>query len=267
MCEAAQRYDSRVGKFATYAAWWVRARMTTYMRDSKTIVRIVTRKEDRKTFFGLNRARRELGGDPSREVIAAHLGVSIDSVERITTYRSPGGIVRLDERVDGRRQMDPADERAPSEDDLIDQYDDTTQRRRLSAALHILDSRERKIIKACTLRDPPDTLANMGASMGVTRERARQIQERAIEKMRAFLNGDATDRKKRSVYTCSRCGGTPRVPSSTMCCSCKRTYDAGKNRAAENHRLKLEQRRIEGKCLRCGFRPSFVGKELCASCE
>jgi len=265
MCEAALRYDPNRGPFGSYAAWWVRAKIGVYMRDSKTPVRVITTREDRLVLSRINKAKKALGGDPSREKLAEHLGVGIDSVERVATMLARGN-VSIDERIEGRKQLELTDMRAPSEDDLAEHFDDETYQKRLHAALSILDARERLIIEECHLSDPPATLASMGSTLEVSRERARQIQNRALEKLRIFFQRRSRKVRAPRIYECTQCGATPRVVASTLCASCKRKYENRKARIEARHQAKLAERRTNGKCLRCGRRQAYVGTEHCSMC-
>jgi RNA polymerase sigma-32 factor len=189
---AARRFDPRrATRLATYATYWIRACMLEHVVRSHGPVRIGTTRSQRKIFFGLGRARRRLerGGEPAdSERLAGELGVQREDVEAMTP-RLSGRDVSLDApRDDGRRPGGLAVEE-PSPEELVAGCEERDRRHeQLLEALKGLDPRERAIICARHLRGRPATLAALGRKLGISRERVRQLELRATDKLRSLCH-------------------------------------------------------------------------------
>ncbi len=190
---AARRFDPGQGtRLATYATYWIRACMMEHVVRSHGPVRIGTTRAQRKIFFGLGRARRriERGGQLATcEALAQALGVEQKEVESMTPRLS-----RRDLSLDAPRSID--DDRevggmlavdGPTPEELVAGNQEAGARKtRLLSGLEALDPRERAIIQARHLSQaPPATLETLGERFQVSRERVRQIELRAIGKLRA----------------------------------------------------------------------------------
>lgn len=203
LMEAAARFQTtHEVRFSTYATWWIRAAIQDYVLRNWSIVRGGTSSGQKALFFNLRRVRARLeranggAGAVTREelnrTVAARLGVNPVEVARMDARLSipdlslnaplaPGeedGAERLDQLV----AQDPLpDEQASRE------IDGERRRRWLLGALRGLNEREFRIIKARRLNDESETLEVLGARLGISKERVRQIESRAIEKLRLAL--------------------------------------------------------------------------------
>jgi RNA polymerase sigma-32 factor len=187
---AARRFDpARATRLATYASYWIRARMLQHIVRSHGPVRVGTTRSQRKLFFGLGRARRDLertGEKPDAAQLARVLGVTPAEVEAMTPR-----LIGRDVSLDAPRSAD--DPRpvgntlagdGPTPEDLVAGCEEEDSRKtRLLEAMKVLDSRERAIIRARYLRQRPATLASLGVKLGISRERVRQLELRAKTKL------------------------------------------------------------------------------------
>ncbi|OAB55190.1 hypothetical protein AY600_07250 [Phormidium willei BDU 130791] len=207
LMQAAQRYDpERQVRFATYAAWWIRASMHELVLKSGSIVRTVRTGDQKKLFFNLRRMkaqRAQLGetGELTEEAvgeIAKTLGVSVNDVREMD-QRLGIGDVSLDapltsEGEDSRIDF-LSDDQAPTPEALIAEEDERDKRRMLlDSAMAGLNDRERHILKERRLSEEPRTLEELSQVYGVSRERIRQIEARALEKLAAATRRAASDR-------------------------------------------------------------------------
>jgi RNA polymerase sigma-32 factor len=207
LMQAAQRYDpERQVRFATYAAWWIRASMHELVLKSGSIVRTVRTGDQKKLFFNLRRMkaqRAQLGetGELSAEAvgeIAKQLGVSEADVREMD-QRLGIGDVSLDapltsEGEDSRIDF-LSDDQAPTPEATIAEEDERDKRRLLlDSAMSGLNERERHILKERRLSEEPRTLEELSQVYGVSRERIRQIEARALEKLAAATRRAAADR-------------------------------------------------------------------------
>jgi RNA polymerase sigma-32 factor len=197
---AARRFDpSKATRLATYATYWIRACMMEYVVRSHGPVRIGTTRSQRKIFFGLGRARRRLereGRQVSSDQLALLLGVPTEDVEHMST-RLSGHDVSLDaprSTDDERRQSNLLAGDGPSQEDLYaDGQEDDARKTMLNEALKQLDPRERAILKARHMSARPITLGALGKRFGISRERVRQLELRAVAKLRTYCSGGVID--------------------------------------------------------------------------
>ncbi|MCS6914438.1 MAG: sigma-70 family RNA polymerase sigma factor [Myxococcales bacterium] len=188
---AARRFDpNRSTRLATYASYWIRACMMEHVVRSHGPVRIGTTRAQRKIFFGLGRARRKLeaGGRPANMAeLAAELGVDVAEVEAMTPRLSQRD-VHLDAARSDEDQRPLSDQLAhdhPSPEDQCTAREEALQRRtRFAQALRKLEPRERDILTSRHLRERPETLAQLGKRFGLSRERVRQLEARAKQRLR-----------------------------------------------------------------------------------
>jgi RNA polymerase sigma-32 factor len=197
---AARRFDpSKATRLATYATYWIRACMMEYVVRSHGPVRIGTTRSQRKIFFGLGRARRRLereGQQVSADQLARLLGVPAEDVEHMST-RLSGHDVSLDAPRsvdDERRQSNLLSSDLPSQEELYaDGQEDDSRKALLNEALKQLDPRERAILKARHMSARPMTLGALGKKFGISRERVRQLELRAVAKLRTYCSGGVID--------------------------------------------------------------------------
>ncbi|WP_029011153.1 RNA polymerase sigma factor RpoH [Azospirillum halopraeferens] len=194
LMQAAQKFDPERGfRFATYATWWIRAAIQEYILHSWSLVKMGTTAAQKKLFFNLRRLKSQLEeleqGDlsPATVVaIATELGVPENEVVEMNRR-----LASSDSSLDATLSSDGetnwlellADER-PSQEVLIAEADEMALRRRLvGQALERLDDRERRILFERRLKDNPSTLEALSQQFSVSRERVRQIEVRAFEKL------------------------------------------------------------------------------------
>ncbi len=198
LMQALVRFDPAHGnRFSTYAIWWVRAQLQEYVMRSASLVRIGTTAAQKKLFFNLRRvqaAHNEIhGGDLSPEAvssIATELAVRESEVVEMS-HRLAARDASLNELVDSEGDAEWQDflmDEAPDQERRLVQSDELQQRRALMhSALERLTERERNILTARRLSEDPPTLEDLSHKYGVSRERVRQIEARALEKLGANM--------------------------------------------------------------------------------
>ncbi len=200
LLEAAARFDpDREVRFSTYATWWIRASMQDYILRNWSIVRGGTSSAQKALFFNLRRLRTKLqkAGDsaPSHEIyreVARALRVSETDVAMMDA-RLASADASLNAPL--RNDNDPASERidflvcdAPMPDEVAGETIDGERRAKwLRQALCTLNGRELTILRERRLSEDGATLEALGASLGISKERVRQIESRALEKLRLAL--------------------------------------------------------------------------------
>ncbi len=210
LMQAVKRFDPEKGfRLATYAMWWIRAAIQEYILRSWSLVKLGTTASQKKLFFKLRKVKGQIAaleeGDMRPEQvkeIATRLGVSEDDV--ISMNRRLGGDASLNSQV--RADTDSATEwqdwlvdESDSQETVLAQSEELDMRRAaLADALGDLNERERRIFEARRLSDDPLTLEELSHEFGVSRERVRQIEVRAFEKVqRAVRRGVAAAEKPR----------------------------------------------------------------------
>src|SRR5215475_11006509 len=200
LMQAAKRFDPKQGfRFATYAMWWVKAAIYEYILRSWSLVKMGTTANQKKLFFNLRKAKSRISaieeGDmhPDQvKLIAQRLGVTEQDV--IDMNRRLGGDVSLnapirDDGDSGEWQDWLVDEASDQESRLAESEQLENRKKALGEALSVLAKRERRIFEARQLADDPITLEGLAVEFGISRERVRQIEVRAFEKVqRAVKN-------------------------------------------------------------------------------
>jgi RNA polymerase sigma-32 factor len=194
LMQAVKRFEPERGfRLATYAMWWIKASIQEYILRSWSLVKMGTTANQKKLFFNLRKAKTRISafedGDlhPDQvKLIADRLGVTAKEV--VDMNRRLGGDTSLntsirDEDESGEWQDWLVDE-APSQERLLLESEELDSRRRaLGEALTVLDNRERRIFEARHLTEERITLNELAGEFGVSRERVRQIEVRAFEKV------------------------------------------------------------------------------------
>ncbi|HEX5599003.1 MAG TPA: RNA polymerase sigma factor RpoH [Hyphomicrobiaceae bacterium] len=194
LMQAVKRFDPDRGfRLATYAMWWIRAAIQEYILRSWSLVKMGTTAAQKKLFFNLRRAKGQIQaleeGDlrPDQvKAIAKRLGVPEEDVismnRRLAGDASLNAPVRAD--LDSGEWQDWLVDDSPDQEEELIERDEMDHRRAfLESALETLNERERRIFEARRLSDEPMTLEDLSAEFGVSRERIRQIEVRAFEKV------------------------------------------------------------------------------------
>ena len=200
LMQAVKRFEPERGfRLATYALWWIRASIQEYILRSWSLVKMGTTASQKKLFFNLRKAKSRINayeeGDLKPEnvaTIATKLGVSQQDV--IEMNRRMGGDASLNaplrDEGEGEWQDWLVDDSASQEFMLASHQESANRLEALRAALDVLNPRERRIFEARRLADDPITLEALSVEFGVSRERVRQIEVRAFEKVQAAVRAD-----------------------------------------------------------------------------
>lgn len=205
MLEAASRFEpERDVRFSTYAAWWIRASIQDYVLRNWSIVRGGTSSGQKALFFNLRRLRARLMQEKGEGVsvdaeIAAELGVSLADVEAMSARLSnPDASLNaplFDREEESGERQDALVADGPLADETVGGTIDGERRRRwLEEALGVLDERELRIVRERRLEDESETLETIGRRLGISKERVRQIEARALDKLREALLARQPDR-------------------------------------------------------------------------
>ena len=194
LMQAVKRFEPDKGfRLATYAMWWIRASIQEYILRSWSLVKMGTTANQKKLFFNLRKAKSRISaleeGDmrPDQvKTIAKRLGVPeqdvIDMNRRLSGDASLNAPIRAD-GDSGEWQDWLVDDSATQETTLAESEEFDNRRKALLDALSVLNERERRIFEARRLADDPVTLEELAEEFGVSRERVRQIEVRAFEKV------------------------------------------------------------------------------------
>ena len=197
LMQAVKRFEPDKGfKLATYAMWWIRASIQEYILRSWSLVKMGTTASQKKLFFNLRKAKSRISAldegdlrDDQVEIISRRLGVSKQDV--VDMNRRLGGDASLNaplrEEGEGEWQDWLVDDSADQESQLADREESDARHTALKSALLVLNPRERRIFEARRLADDPITLEELSTEFGVSRERVRQIEVRAFEKVQAAV--------------------------------------------------------------------------------
>jgi RNA polymerase sigma-32 factor len=206
LMEAAQRFEpARDLRFSTYATWWIRAAIQDYVLRNWSIVRTGTTSAQKSLFFNMRRLRaqiesqsgREGLNDEGRAKIAKTLNVKVSEVEEMEG-RISGGDQSLNATIgdDGESEWQNllSDDRPNPEEIVIGTKDAQARSKWLNEALKELSERERTIIRERHLGHDAVTLEDLGKELGVSKERVRQLEQRAMEKLKSTMQRYVADR-------------------------------------------------------------------------
>ncbi|MFO1060463.1 MAG: RNA polymerase sigma factor RpoH [Dongiaceae bacterium] len=206
MMQAVKRFDPDRGfRLATYAMWWIRASIQEYILHSWSLVKMGTTAAQKKLFFNLRKLKGQLQaieeGDMSPEnvrTIADRLNVpEADVVSMNRRLASQDHSLNAPLRIDGDGEWQDwlVDESESQETQLADRQELGKRQKLLSAALKSLNERERHILTERRLREEPTTLEDLSQEYGISRERVRQIEVRAFEKLQKAIRNAAVEER------------------------------------------------------------------------
>jgi len=200
LMQAVKRFDPEKGfRLATYAIWWIKANIQEYILKSWSLVKMGTTSSQKKLFFNLKKLKNKIGafedGDllpENVEEIARQLNVPGDDVVAMNR-RMIGGDVSLNATIksDGETEEEWQSLLADQGEDHVERFvrnDETRERRAtLVKSLTVLNDREKSIILDRRLKEPPLTLEQLSEKHGISRERVRQIENKAIDRLKAKI--------------------------------------------------------------------------------
>ncbi|HEY9216932.1 MAG TPA: RNA polymerase sigma factor RpoH [Phenylobacterium sp.] len=206
LMQAVKKFDPDKGfRLATYAMWWIRASIQEYILRSWSLVKMGTTAAQKKLFFNLRKAKSEISaleeGDmhPDQvKIIATKLGVLDEEVISMNRRLSgPDASLNAPLRSDSESEWQDwlADDAAPSQESVLAETEERGIRMGLlEEAMAELTDRERHILTERRLKDDPTTLEELASQYGVSRERVRQIEVRAFEKLQKSMQAAAEER-------------------------------------------------------------------------
>jgi RNA polymerase sigma-32 factor len=211
LMQAVKKFDPERGfRLATYAMWWIKASIQEYILRSWSLVKMGTTANQKRLFFNLRKVKSKIqaveDGDlrPDQVAeIATKLNVSEEEVismnRRLSGDASLNAPIRASEGESGQWQDWLVDDSESQEDMLVEQDQLETRRAMLKSALDVLNEREKRIFEARRLRDDPITLEDLSGEFDISRERVRQIEVRAFEKVQDAVQKAAAARDKALV--------------------------------------------------------------------
>ena len=195
-------------RLATYAMWWIRASIQEFILRSWSLVKIGTTAAQKKLFFNLRRMKNQIDAFEEGDLkpadvtkIATDLGVTEDEVVSMNRRMSMGGDTSLNAPLKGdegaeSQWQDFLVDNGPLQDELVAEEEEKQVRHALlNSAMESLNDREKHILAERRLADDPKTLEELSQVYGVSRERIRQIEVRAFEKLQAALMKSATEQR------------------------------------------------------------------------
>jgi len=207
LMQGVKKFEPERGfRLATYAMWWIKASIQEYILRSWSLVKMGTTAAQKKLFFNLRRMKKNLDAYEDTDLhprdvtkIATTLGVSEQEVVNMNRRMMMGGDaslnVSLREEGEGQWQDILADDR-PLQDQTVAEAEEATVRHdMLVEAMGSLNERERDILMERRLTEDPKTLEELSQVYSVSRERVRQIEVRAFEKVQKAMNRIATDKR------------------------------------------------------------------------
>ncbi|MBB3996922.1 RNA polymerase sigma factor RpoH [Aureimonas pseudogalii] len=203
LMQAVKRFDPERGfRLATYAMWWIKASIQEYILRSWSLVKMGTTANQKRLFFNLRKMKSRIQaldeGDlrPDQvDQIATQLGVSAEEVvsmnRRLSGDASLNAPIRATEGESGEWQDWLVDQSENQEDSLVEQDELNQRRGMLHQAMDVLNDRERRIFEARRLTEDPLTLEALSGEFDISRERVRQIEVRAFEKVQKAVKDTA----------------------------------------------------------------------------
>ena len=208
LMQAVKKFEPDRGfRLATYAMWWIKASIQEYILRSWSLVKMGTTANQKRLFFNLRRLKGRIqaidDGDLRPEQVAEiATTLKVSEEEVISMNRRLGGDASLNapikasEGESGQWQDWLVDDHESQEDMLIEQDELENRRSMLAGALKVLNDREKRIFEARRLREDPVTLEELSAEFDISRERVRQIEVRAFEKVQDAVRDAALAQAK-----------------------------------------------------------------------
>ena len=197
LMQAIKKFDPDKGfRLSTYAIWWIKAAISDFILKSWSLVKIGTVATQKRLFYNLGKIKAKLGlyqntdlDDVAVEQISNELGVSkrdvIDMEQRLHGDTSLNEVAFDDS--DEEKQSFLTDNSPTLEETLMEKQELSIRNKKLAEAIATLSEREQEIVRARFLSEEPATLEDLGTKFGVSRERVRQIEGRAFQKISAFM--------------------------------------------------------------------------------
>jgi RNA polymerase sigma-32 factor len=207
LMQAVKKFEPDKGfRLATYAMWWIRASIQEYILRSWSLVKMGTTAAQKKLFFNLRRAKSEISALEEGDLhpdhvaqIATKLGVLNEEVISMNRRLSgPDSSLNAPMRSDSESEWQDwlADDTTPSQESVLAESEEQGIRMSLlEEAMKELSDRERRILTERRLKDDPTTLEDLASQYGVSRERVRQIEVRAFEKLQKAMRAAAQERE------------------------------------------------------------------------
>ena len=202
LMQAIKRFDPDKGfRLATYAIWWIKASISEFILKSWSLVKIGTVATQKRLFYNLHKIKSRLGlydetslNDETAEQISKMLGVSkkdvIEMEQRLSGDSSLNTTLSADTGTDHQEML--VDNSVSIEEDLGNKEDFAVKKKLLGKAIETLSEREKIIIQKRFLTEEPVTLEDLGIEFNISRERIRQIENKALEKISKYVKTEAS---------------------------------------------------------------------------
>jgi RNA polymerase sigma-32 factor len=206
MMQAVKRFDPDRGfRLATYAMWWIRASIQEYILHSWSLVKMGTTAAQKKLFFNLRKVKGQLKALEEGDLTPEHVrqiaeGLNVPEADVVSMNRrlhAPDHSLNAPLKVEGEGEwQDWLVDEKPSQEVALAERDELTKRRKLlTEAMTQLNDRERHIITERRLKDDPTTLEDLSRQYGISRERVRQIEVRAFDKLQKAIRNAALEQR------------------------------------------------------------------------
>ncbi len=206
MMQAVKRFDPERGfRLATYAMWWIRAAIQEYILHSWSLVKMGTTAAQKKLFFNLRKVKGQLKALEEGDLTPEHVkkiaeGLNVPESDVINMNRrlhAPDHSLNAPLRVEGEGEwQDWLVDDKPSPEVLLAEHEELFKRRKLlTEAMTLLNDRERHILTERRLKDDPTTLEDLSQHYGISRERVRQIEVRAFDKLQKAIRNAAVEQR------------------------------------------------------------------------